>query len=95
MKEIYFEEIYFEEIYFEEIYFEEIYFEEIYLPQIVVGIIFFLNLLSLHAINEHGGVVIEPVRHGDDDDDADDGGGGDHDNILYIIQLKAKFISSS
>ena len=39
-----------------------------YLPQVVVGIVLFLNLLALHAIDEHGRVVVKPVHQYSDDD---------------------------
>ena len=48
-----------------------------YLPKVIVCIVLFLNLLPLHAIDKHGGVVIKPVGH--DDDHYGGGGGDDHD----------------
>jgi len=30
-------------------------------PEIIVSIVLFLNLLALHPIDEHWGVVVEPV----------------------------------
>ena len=40
-----------------------------YLPEIIVSIVFFLDLLALHSIDEHRGVIVKPSDYYHYDDD--------------------------
>ena len=60
-------------------------------PEIIVSIVFFLNLLALHSIDEHRGVVVEPAddylswdHHDFDDDENGDDFIDEHWGVIVV-----------